>query len=72
MPHIIILEELDSLIGQMNEYSHQIADGDWKGSRQVEAEAIQAETETLANSINTSFRTQIEDCIAEQEAFLGI
>lgn len=76
MPHIIILDELQELFEQMHEYSEQIQTtietNVWNAKKTEKAQILQASTESLCNSINAQYRTQIDDIVAAQEAMLGI
>lgn len=76
MPHIVLLEELISLLNQMNVYSHVIGEklenNEFHGNQVATAESLQSAVASQASSINSSFRTQIENKIGEQESLLGI
>ena len=76
MAHIIILGTWKSMIEQMHVYSHQIQEkidnNEFHGQQLVAAEKAQQDLEELWNSINTSFITEADNVVGQQEQVLGI
>lgn len=64
------------MLNQMNVYSHVIAEkiekNEFHGQNLADAQALQASTANLAQSIDEDYRTEIENQIGAQEALLGI
>ena len=76
MGHILILSTWKSMIEQMHVYSHQIQEkidnNEFHGQQLVAAEKAQQDLEELWNSINTSFITEADNVVGQQEQVLGI
>ena len=64
------------MIEQMHVYSHQIQEkidnNEFHGQQLVAAEKAQQDLEELWNSINTSFITEADNVVGQQEQVLGI
>lgn len=76
MPHILILDEWEAMLGQLHDYSFTIKSNIdnnlYHGQQLSQANAIQASVESLIEDINSAHRSGLEEKIGALESFLGI